>query len=66
MRLIFIIVSALCLFINTDIFAQNINIPPYKDPSLPVELRVKDLLGRMTKEEKFRQMFMIPEESDIK
>ncbi len=33
---------------------------PYKDPKLPVEDRVKDLLSRMTPEEKFWQLFMIP------
>ena len=33
---------------------------PYKDPSLPVEERVSDLLSRMTPEEKFWQMYMIP------
>lgn len=32
---------------------------PYKNPSLPVEVRVADLLKRMTPEEKFRQLFMI-------
>lgn len=31
---------------------------PYRDPSLPVEERVKDLLGRMTLEEKARQLDM--------
>lgn len=31
---------------------------PYQDPSLPVETRVRDLLGRMTLEEKVRQMSM--------
>lgn len=66
MRVILIVASALSLFIATDIFAQNGNNPPYKDSTLPVEQRVKDLLGRMTKEEKFCQMFMIPEESVIK
>ena len=30
--------------------------PPYRDPSLPVETRVEDLLGRMTIEEKVAQM----------
>ena len=29
---------------------------PYKDPAVPVELRIKDLLGRMTLEEKLRQI----------
>lgn len=32
----------------------------YKNPDLPVEERVEDLLGRMTLEEKFWQLFMIP------
>lgn len=34
--------------------------PAYKDRSLPIDVRVKDLLGRMTLEEKFWQLFMIP------
>ncbi len=33
---------------------------PYKNSKLPVETRAKDLLSRMTPEEKFWQMFMIP------
>ena len=33
---------------------------PYKDPSLSVERRTADLLSRMTPEEKFWQLFMIP------
>jgi beta-glucosidase len=33
---------------------------PYKIPNLPVDKRVKDLLSRMTPEEKFWQLFMIP------
>lgn len=33
---------------------------PYKDASLPVEKRVEDLLQRMTPEEKFWQLFMVP------
>lgn len=32
----------------------------YKDSSLPTEMRVADLLKRMTPEEKFRQLFMVP------
>lgn len=35
---------------------------PYKNPALPVEERVQDLLARMTPEEKFWQLFMIPGE----
>ncbi|MDR0815566.1 MAG: glycoside hydrolase family 3 C-terminal domain-containing protein [Bacteroidales bacterium] len=36
------------------------NTPPYKDPSQPIDVRVKDLLSRMTPDEKFWQVFMIP------
>jgi beta-glucosidase len=32
----------------------------YKNPALPIEERVDDLLSRMTLEEKFWQLFMIP------
>ncbi|MGB7211295.1 MAG: glycoside hydrolase family 3 N-terminal domain-containing protein, partial [Gemmatimonadales bacterium] len=33
---------------------------PYRDPSLPVDVRVADLLSRMTLEEKFWQLYMSP------
>ena len=36
------------------------SLPAYKDPSQPIETRVSDLLKRMTPEEKFRQIFMVP------
>ena len=32
---------------------------PYRDPRQPVELRVQDLLARMTLDEKFWQLFMV-------
>lgn len=35
-------------------------LPLYKDAKQPVELRVRDLLQRMTPDEKFWQLFMIP------
>jgi beta-glucosidase len=41
-------------------FAQT-----YKDPNTPIEARVDDLLSRMTLEEKFWQMFMIPGDLSI-
>lgn len=47
------------LFITISLSAQS---QPYKNPALPVEERVQDLLTRMTPEEKFMQMFMIPGE----
>src|SRR5687768_9992306 len=37
---------------------------PYREARLPVADRVRDLLGRMTLEEKFRQLFMIPGDLD--
>lgn len=38
--------------------------PLYKDKSQPIEKRVRDLLSRMTPEEKFWQLFMIPGDLD--
>ncbi|MBG9377752.1 glycoside hydrolase family 3 C-terminal domain-containing protein [Panacibacter sp. DH6] len=38
--------------------------PLYKDSTAPVEKRVADLLSRMTPEEKFWQLFMIPGDLD--
>lgn len=37
---------------------------PYKNPNLPVEERVEDLLKRMTVEEKFWQIYMMPGDLD--
>ncbi len=45
------------LFITNLSFGQKY---PYKDADLSVENRVDDLLSRMTLEEKFWQLFMIP------
>jgi beta-glucosidase len=38
--------------------------PAYKNPQLPIDARVRDLLDRMTLEEKFWQLFMIPGDLD--
>ena len=43
----------LCLIFNSNIKAQN---EPYKNPSLPIEQRVDDLVSRMTLDEKISQM----------
>jgi beta-glucosidase len=44
----------LALLLPASLFGQNQ--PDYKNPSLPVELRVTDLLGRMTLDEKIAQI----------
>jgi beta-glucosidase len=54
------------VFVNIFLVICNIinaqNIPVYKNAALPVSVRVQDLLSRMTSEEKFWQLFMIPGE----
>ncbi len=39
--------------------SRTVTAQPYKDPSVSIEMRVRDLLSRMTLEEKFWQMFML-------
>ena len=48
--------SGLLVLMPFFIFAQDKRPPGYKDPSQPVESRVKDLLKRMTLREKIAQM----------
>lgn len=47
----------LCALVSTFVACSNKE--DYKDPSLPVETRVQDLLGRMTVEEKVAQLDML-------
>ena len=47
----------LCAALWQASFAQQASGPPsYKDPSLPLEQRVNDLVSRMTLEEKVSQL----------
>jgi beta-glucosidase len=47
------------------LFASQSAAPtPYRNAQLPVDVRVHDLIGRMTPEEKFWQLFMIPGDLD--
>ncbi|HSB93653.1 MAG TPA: glycoside hydrolase family 3 N-terminal domain-containing protein [Flavitalea sp.] len=55
-----LILTLLPFLAQTSVFAQKL--PLYKDSTQPVDIRVKDLLARMTPEEKFWQLFMIPGE----
>ena len=43
---------------------SSAQVPPYRNARLPTDARVRDLLGRMTLEEKFWQLFMIPGDLD--
>ncbi|NWG14084.1 MAG: polysaccharide deacetylase family protein, partial [Acidobacteria bacterium] len=51
-------VAAVAKYIESRRGAARTEISLYRDPSLPVERRVEDLLGRMTLEEKVGQMNM--------
>lgn len=53
------LLSFLLLVPLTNAFGQL-----YKDSTQPVEIRVKDLLNKMTVEEKFWQVFMVPSDGD--
>jgi beta-glucosidase len=50
----------LFILLLVSCFAFTQTIIPYKNPSLTIDERVKDLLSKMTIEEKFWQLFMIP------
>ncbi len=52
--------SVCCFLVFSFIEGISQSVPPYKNPALPVADRVKDLLQRMTPEEKFWQLFMMP------
>lgn len=47
------------------LFVSNVEAQHYKDPKLPVDERVHDLLQRMSPEEKFMQLFMVPYEPGV-
>jgi beta-glucosidase len=51
---ILLLVSLLVLFLNAAQSQESTS--PYRNPKLPVDERVKDLLGRMTLEEKVAQL----------
>ena len=55
------ILVSLLLATATPVTAQQ---PLYRDSTKSVETRVRDLLGRMTPDEKFWQLFMIPGDLD--
>lgn len=54
----------LCLALSVPVLAQTQTTPVYKQAGAPIDQRVEDLLARMTLEEKFWQLFMIPGDLD--
>ncbi|MDR0815487.1 MAG: glycoside hydrolase family 3 C-terminal domain-containing protein [Bacteroidales bacterium] len=53
-----LVAAGLCLWLV--VACEKKDAPDYKNPALPVETRVNDLLKRMTLEEKFWQLYMMP------
>ncbi len=58
-NLFFLLILSISGYVS---FSQSLIL--YKDKSQPIEKRVPDLLSRMTPEEKFWQLFMIPGDLD--
>src|SRR4051812_2976921 len=56
--------AASVLFVLMAASAAAQSTPPYRDSAAPIDLRVRDLVGRMNMDEKFWQLFMIPWEPD--
>lgn len=54
------VVGTLLVLITLGGCDEEADIPPYRDPSRPIEERVEDLLARMTPKEKFAQLLMVP------
>ena len=53
-------IQILIFFLSLPVSIKAQSVPIYKNPKKPIEQRVADLLSRMTPEEKFWQLFMIP------
>lgn len=55
---------AVALLLVTSAAAGAAAQPPYRNPARSIDTRVRDLLSRMTLDEKFWQLFMIPGDRD--
>jgi len=60
MSKVYLISWIITCYLFTTIPTVQAQVIPYKNSALPTEVRVRDLLQRMTPEEKFRQLFMVP------
>lgn len=61
----FLLTMGLCTLVSSLALCQNKSVLPYKNPDLPIETRIEDLLSRMTLEEKFWQLYMMPGDLNI-
>ena len=59
------IILLLLSLVAVSFCQQNISHALYKNPNIEIEKRIDDLLSRMTLEEKFWQIFMIPGDLSI-
>lgn len=59
-----LLIATLLLGATTARSARAQDTLAYRNAALPIDARVRDLLGRMTLEEKFWQLFMIPGDLD--
>jgi beta-glucosidase len=50
--------------LDVNVSPADLTPPIYKDPARPVDERIRDLLARMTIQEKFWQLFMLPGDLD--
>src|SRR5215472_18744971 len=55
-HLLLLPLASISLFLLSALAGRAQEVPPYRNPKLPVEERVADLLSRMTLEEKVAQM----------
>ena len=60
----FVALLLIAFTVDAPLQAQSGTAPVYRDAARPTADRVRDLLGRMTLEEKFWQLFMIPGDLD--
>ena len=56
MRNLALFISSFLVLIANTVYGQSANLPVYKDATKPIETRIADLLGRMTLEDKCRQI----------
>ena len=59
-----VLIALMAAAAPTSTAAAQAGNEPYRNATLPVDARVKDLLGRMTPEEKFWQLWMVPGDLD--